>query len=123
MKDQVMETVQAFGEPIDGVVTLPAVKYLLNVPEEDDELDNERKERFRSVVAKLLYIMKKGRPDLKPAAVAFLYTRVSKCVMSDWKKLRQMLQYYQTDKERCEGNRSYKFEGHIHLCGCILWCI
>ena len=54
MTDQVMEMVQSIGEEIDGVVTSPAAKYLLNIPDEGEELDVERKDRFHSVVAKLL---------------------------------------------------------------------
>ena len=92
MSNQIEETVQAFGEKIDGTVSTPAAKYLFNVPDNDEELDEERKERFHSVVAKLLYIMKRARPDLE-TAVAFLCTRVSSCGLSDWKKLRRLLQY------------------------------
>ena len=82
MSDQVRETIQSFGEEIDGNVSTPAAPHLLKVPLEDEELDDERKERFHSVVAKLLYIMKRARPDLE-TAVAFLCTRVAKCGMSD----------------------------------------
>ena len=92
MVDQVKETIQSFGEEVEGEVKSPAAKYLLNIPEEDEELDDERKERFHSVVAKLLYIMKRARPDLE-TGVAFLCTRVTKCMMSDWKKLKRLLQY------------------------------
>ena len=92
MTDQIEETIQAFGESIDGEVASPAAKYLFNVPENDEEIDDEREERFHTVVAKLLYIMKRARPDLEPS-VAFLCTRVSKCGSSDWKKLRRVLQY------------------------------
>ena len=92
MVDQVKETIQAFGEEIEGEVKSPAAKYLLNVPDDDEDLDDERKERFHSVVAKLLYIMKRARPDLE-TGVAFLCTRVTKCTMSDWKKLKRVLQY------------------------------
>ena len=51
MSDQVRETIQSFGEPIEGKVNSPAAKYLLNIPEDDEELDEQRKERFHSVVA------------------------------------------------------------------------
>ena len=45
--------------------------------------------------------MKRARPDLE-TAVAFLCTGVSKCGISDWKKLRRVLQYAKktlTDKQ------------------------
>lgn len=78
MKDQLLETIQSFGEKIEGEVANPATKNLLHIPEEDEDLDEEREKRFHSVVAKLLYLMKRARPDLEPE-VSFLCTRVSVC--------------------------------------------
>jgi len=95
MKDQLLETIQSFGEKIEGEVANPATKNLLHIPEEDEDLDEEREKRFHSVVAKLLYLMKRARPDLEPA-VSFLCTRVSVCKKSDWNKLKRVLQYVNT---------------------------
>ena len=92
MTEQLKETIQAFGEEITGVVTTPAGSNLMKVPGQDEELDEERVKRFHSVVAKLLYLMKRVRPDLEPT-ISFLCTRVSKCVRSDWEKLRRALCY------------------------------
>lgn len=41
MTSQVHATIQFFGEPVEGVVKSPAEKYLYNLPDEDDELNNE----------------------------------------------------------------------------------
>ena len=90
--DPMDETIQAFGEEITGVLTTPAGSNLMKVPGQDEELDEEQVKRFHSVVAKLLYLMKRARPDLEPT-ISFLCTRVSKCVRSDWEKLRRALCY------------------------------
>ena len=42
------------------------------------------------VVAKLLYIAKRARPDIE-TAIAFLCTRVSKSTMNNWLKLKRVL--------------------------------
>ena len=46
------------------------------------------------VVAKLLYIAKRARPDIEPT-VAFLCTRVSCSDVDDWKKLGRLIAYLQ----------------------------
>jgi len=66
--------------------------YLFNVREDAERLDKEKSEVFHSVVAKLLYIMKRTRPDLEPT-VAFLSTRVSCSTVDDWLKLKRLLQF------------------------------
>ena len=44
------------------------------------------------MVAKLLYLCKRGRPDIEPT-VAFLCTRVAKSDVEDWKKLIRLLSF------------------------------
>ena len=43
-------------------------------------------------MAKILYIMKRARPDLE-TAVSYLCTRVSKSDLDDWKKLRRVIAF------------------------------
>ena len=50
----------------------------------DEELNDDKKERFHHIVAKLLYIAKREIPDID-LAVSFLYTRVRKSSKGDWK--------------------------------------
>ena len=90
MKDQLLECVDAFGEDIDENVSSPAAKHLNDIDEEEDLLEKKRQELFHSIVAKVLWLEKRVRPDLEPA-IAFLSTRCGKCTMSDWKKLRRVL--------------------------------
>jgi len=77
---------------IEGTVKTPAGNYLFSVSEHGEELGKEDKERFHSVVAKLLYIAKRGRPDIL-TAVSFLSTRVLAPTKEDEGKLMRVLRY------------------------------
>ena len=77
-------------QEIDGTVVTPALKNLFVVRKDATELNEENSDTFHSVVAKLLFIMKRARPDLE-TAVSFLMTRVSKSDEDDWKKLKRCL--------------------------------
>jgi hypothetical protein len=83
MKDQLQEAIDTFGEEVDKSVVTPALKNLFVINSEAKKLNNEDSDMFHSVVAKLLFIMKHARPDLK-TAVSFLMTRVSKSDEDDW---------------------------------------
>ena len=50
----------------------------------------EKSEIFHSTTAKLLYVMKRARPDIE-TAISFLMRRVSKSNIHDWKKLKRVL--------------------------------
>ena len=61
--------------------------YALSCTGEDAEpLDKNKKEILHSVTAKLLYLVKRARPDLE-TLVSFLTMRVTKSDVDDWKKL------------------------------------
>ena len=55
-------------------------------------MTQEGAERFHRVVAKLLYVSKRGRPDIQ-LAIAFLCTRVSCSTEQDQRKLKRLLQF------------------------------
>ena len=57
---------------------------------EEKLLDESKKEFFHTITAKLLYIMKRARPDIE-LAVFFLCTRVRDPNIDDWKKLKRVL--------------------------------
>ena len=60
--------------------------------EEAEALPENHKIVFNSIMAKLLFVGKRARPDLL-VAIASITSRVSKSTSDDWKKLRQLLQY------------------------------
>ena len=89
MKDQILETIELFGEKDIGTAATPAKLYLFDVRDDAEALDTNRAHVFHSVVAKLLYIMKRVHPDIE-TAISFLTTRVSCCTVDDWQKLERV---------------------------------
>ena len=94
MKDQISEAIEWFGDQITEKPVTPANKNLFSSAKNSEELNDQKSETFHSIVAKLLYITKRARPDIE-TAVSYLCTRVSKSTQDDWKKLRRVLGFLQ----------------------------
>ena len=81
MRDQLKEVIDMFtlseGQEINETVRSPAQKHLREVNPNGVRLGKEKIDSFHSIVHKLLWIMKRVRPDLE-TSVSFLCTRVSK---------------------------------------------
>jgi hypothetical protein len=75
----------------------PSSKYIFQVDEGATVLAEEERKQFHSVVAKLLYLSKRARPDIL-TAVSFLCTRVTKATIEDKKKLEYLLGYLQATR-------------------------
>ena len=96
MKDQIEEAFEMFGEQLDPTVKSPANKNLFTKYDgESDELDEAMSKTFHLVTAKLLFIMKRAKPDIE-TTISYLMTRVSKGNKKDWEKLRQCLGFMKT---------------------------
>jgi hypothetical protein len=61
-------------------------------------LPEEERKNFHSVVAKLLYLSKRARPDIL-TTVSFLCTRVTKATVEDKRKLEYLLGYLQATRQ------------------------
>jgi hypothetical protein len=94
MKEYIKEAIAYFGEAITRFATTPAKKNLFEIDEDSGELSHDDRETFHSVVAKLLYVSKRGQLDIQ-LAIAFLCTRVSCSTEKDWLKLKRVLEYLQ----------------------------
>ena len=92
MKGQLQEAIDLYPDKIPDRVVSPASKHLFDVNDDAEQLEMERSKVFHSIVMKLMYIMKRTRPDLEPT-IAFLSTRVTKSDVDDWKKLGCVLSY------------------------------
>lgn len=92
MKEYLKECIEAYGEPISGKANSPAKSGLFYLDEDAIELEIKRAEIFHHIVAKLLFIAKRARPDIEPT-IAFLCTRVIKSTTEDWEKLKRLLEY------------------------------
>ena len=98
MRDQVCEILDDFSEDISGSATTPAAKHLIEICDNSIPLDKKRSDEFHSTTAKLLYLEKRGRPDIE-TAVSFLCTRVSEPDEHDWKKLKRVLSFLSRTKD------------------------
>jgi len=81
-----------------GVYATPAVAKLFDVNQNATPLDKQTSEEFHTLVAKLLYLSKRARPDIS-TAVAFLTTRVTKPTEQDYAKLRRCIGYLRGTRE------------------------
>jgi hypothetical protein len=61
-------------------------------------LDEDKADLFHSIVAKLLWLEKRVRPDIE-TTIAFLTTRVAAPNISDWSKLQRLVYYLHTYKD------------------------
>jgi hypothetical protein len=92
MKQYIQEALNDFSEDIKNTAATPALRDLFDVDDDKQKLNEKDSDLFHSIVAKLLYISKRGRTDIQ-LPIAFFCTRVAKSTVDDWKKLRRVLQY------------------------------
>ena len=97
-KKQVQEATNKFPDHDLREVKSPSGQGLFSVDEELKLLAEDKAEIFHSVVAKLLWLEKRVRPDIEPT-IAFLSTRVSAPNTSDWEKLARLVDYLNTTIE------------------------
>lgn len=96
MKSMIEQILEDF--PTTDISRTPASAELFQVDESSPLLDDERKESFHSLVAKLLYMAKRARPDIL-TSVIFLTTRVLKSTEQDWNKLLKIIKYLNGTKD------------------------
>jgi hypothetical protein len=82
---------------IQGLARTPAGEQLFDL-RDADKLTSVEAERFHSIVAKLLYLAKRTRPDIL-LAISFLTTRVQSSDVDDWKKLERVVKYLRSTPE------------------------
>ena len=98
MQEYIEEVIDLFGEKLNRSIATPTSLLLFILNPNAMTLSAERKERLGSIVGKLLWVCKRGRPYVD-VAVAYLCTRVSKATMDDWRKLRRLLNFLQATKD------------------------
>ena len=103
-KRQVQEAIDKFPQDSLREIQSPAGQGLFNVDEELQPLPEDKADLFHSIVAKLLWLEKRVRPDIEPT-ISFLTTRVSEPNTSDWEKLARLINYLHTtiDDDRIMG--------------------
>ena len=102
-------------EDIPGTDAYPANKNLFNVRADAAALDNTRRDRFHSIMAKVLYLSKRVRPDLL-VTVAYLIRRVQCSDEDDWNKLCRLVRYIRGSRTlgiRLAGNGQLSITAYI----------
>ena len=94
---QIEEALERFGTTYSHKVTSPCARHCCKVNEKAEKLNEEQADLFHSIVAKLLHVTKRSRPDIEPT-IAFLMTRVSKSDVDDWKKLKRLMTWLKQTK-------------------------
>ena len=69
-----------------------APRNLFEVNEESEKLQKENCEYFHCIVAKLLYVRKRVRPDIGPT-IALLTKRVEAPDLNNWRTLYHLVEY------------------------------
>jgi hypothetical protein len=92
MRDYVKKDLGEMPEDIDGTATSPAAQHVFQVKEGVELLDTQKSEFFHETVAKLLFLCKRGRPDIQ-TAIAFLCTWVQQPTKDDYNKLSRTIKY------------------------------
>jgi hypothetical protein len=93
--DEILDRAGVAGKAIES----PAGEHLFKV-RELELLPIDKQDEMHSIVAMLLYLAKRARPDLL-TTVNFLCRRVKKFDADDEKKLTRMLNYLHSTKELC----------------------
>jgi len=92
MQSYLQESIDAFPEQITTKVSSPAAEHLYTINPNAKKLPEHLREIFHSIVATLLFVTTRGRPDLQPT-ISFLTSRCSTAFVDDWKKLKRLLSY------------------------------
>ncbi|CAB9507920.1 hypothetical protein SEMRO_325_G117840.1 [Seminavis robusta] len=87
MRDYVEEILAEAPDDMSGESATPAAAHLFQVNNVDPvKLHESLAQMYHHIVAKSLFLSKRGRPDIQ-TAVAFLSTRVKSPDEDDYKKL------------------------------------
>jgi hypothetical protein len=92
MLQYIRNMLEEMPEEWTGEAATPTANHLFEVNPEAKQLDEENAQTFHRIVAKLLFLCKRARPDIQ-TGVAFLGTRVKSPDVDDWKKLKHVMKY------------------------------
>ncbi len=96
--DKYIEDVLQICEVL-GIAMTPALTDLFFIDPESPPLGKDEKEYFHSMVARLLYLAKRVRPDIL-TAISFLSTRVREPTDQDLGKLGRVCKYLRRTKDK-----------------------
>ncbi len=83
---------------MDGEAATLSAKHLFDISDNPITLDKATSDLFHSTTAKLLFLAKRGRPDIQ-CAITFLTTRVKCPDEDDYKKMARVIRYLRQTQE------------------------
>jgi predicted Rdx family selenoprotein len=92
MNGYIKEALQAFPEDCTKAAKTPGGTHLFEIDENCAKIYEKNRKILHSIVAKLLFVTKRARPDIS-VPISFLTSRVTKADEDDWKKLKRLLEY------------------------------
>ena len=92
LRDYLKEAISDFGEDLGPQVSTVAGKWLFEINDKARKLPIDKAEIFHSIVAKLLWVAQRGRPDIS-TPISFLCSRIKEPDVEDKKKLRRVLKF------------------------------
>ena len=104
LKGEAKVTMQGYVEELlvcsntPGGAKTPGTENLFCVRDTAEKATEAEQAHFHTMVAKLLYLAKRARPDCL-TAVAFLATRVTRCDQDDLQKLARLIKYVRATRE------------------------
>ena len=87
MIEEFEEEIAKYGEKLDRKYSSPAAKWLFAVNPDTKALDTSKEDICRRFLAKLLWVMKRARPNTEPT-MGFLSSRVKQLDKDDQYKLK-----------------------------------
>jgi hypothetical protein len=95
--EKYIDDVVELSSDVKGSSKTPATSDLFSIDESSPEVSEKDRKKFHSMVAKLLYLAKRTRPDLL-TTISFLATRVKCATIQDVEKMDRMLRYIRATK-------------------------
>ena len=90
MIEELEEILKEYGESLDRQYPHPAARWLFTTKPDAKPLKERKAEVYQKFVAKLLWVEKRSRPDIKPT-VSFLSTQVKLPTKDDWHKFKRLM--------------------------------
>ncbi len=98
MIEDLEEALLPYGEDLDREYPHPAAKWLFTVKPDTTDLNEVKADIYQKFVAKLIWVMKRGRQDVEPT-VSFLCTEVKGPDKDDWHKFKCLMCWIKATKD------------------------
>ena len=98
MFEYIAKKIEEFPMELYGEPTSPEANHLFEVDYNGIKLKPDQKDLFHELVAKILFLRKRARPD-QQTANSFLSTRVREPDTEDYKKLITLMKYLKSTND------------------------